>query len=71
VVLIIHFILRGASKSLQKKSYFCSWFNISINRIYILGITPNPDILCNREIKFKVLVDKALSIGGMDRLHIE
>lgn len=27
-------------------------------------ITPNPDILCNREIKFKVLLEKALTFGG-------
>ncbi|MGV6826379.1 MAG: tRNA 2-thiouridine(34) synthase MnmA, partial [bacterium] len=31
---------------------------------YRRGRTPNPDILCNREIKFKAFLDHALSLGA-------
>lgn len=31
---------------------------------YRSGRTPNPDILCNREIKFKAFLDHALKLGG-------
>lgn len=42
------------------------WENVfqDFLRDYEKGFTPNPDIFCNREIKFKVFLSKALELGA-------
>lgn len=42
------------------------WENVFTHCLkeYQAGRTPNPDILCNREIKFKVFLEHALNLGG-------
>lgn len=45
------------------KQYQESVFSQFLEELQI-GYTPNPDILCNREIKFKVFFEKALELGA-------
>jgi tRNA-specific 2-thiouridylase len=42
------------------------WENVFAHCLqeYQAGRTPNPDVLCNREIKFKVFLEHALGLGG-------
>ena len=42
------------------------WKNVFMHFLneYRCGRTPNPDILCNREIKFKAFLEHALSLGA-------
>lgn len=45
------------------KEYKEQVFNQFVDE-YKLGYTPNPDVLCNREIKFKIFYQKALELGA-------
>ncbi|NGX49805.1 MAG: tRNA-specific 2-thiouridylase MnmA [Candidatus Anoxychlamydiales bacterium] len=46
-----------------EKEYFDQVFSKCLAE-YKLGITPNPDILCNKEIKFNLFLKKAISLGA-------
>jgi tRNA-specific 2-thiouridylase len=49
------------------KEYYDSVFSYFLEE-YKKGRTPNPDVLCNREIKFKRFLDYALRVVGGDYL---
>ena len=45
------------------KEYYDSVFSYFLDE-YKKGRTPNPDVLCNREIKFKAFLDFAMKLGA-------
>lgn len=45
------------------KQYWNRVFTLFLNE-YKAGRTPNPDVLCNREIKFKAFLDFAMQLGA-------
>ena len=47
----------------EECSTFCQKVVEPFIRAYEQGATPNPCIFCNKEIKFRLLLDKALSLG--------
>src|SRR5699024_1292029 len=46
-----------------EKKYWDKVFTYFLDE-YKSGRTPNPDVMCNKEIKFKAFLDYALSIGA-------
>lgn len=46
-----------------EKQYWDKVFTYFLDE-YKLGRTPNPDVMCNKEIKFKAFLDHALSLGA-------
>jgi tRNA-specific 2-thiouridylase len=46
------------------KQYWDNVFSLCLDE-FKKGRTPNPDVLCNREIKFKVFLEYALKVGGV------
>lgn len=56
---------RGFSFSYEEKpEEFCEKVKNPFLQAYLKGMTPNPCIICNREFKFKNLIEKANSIGA-------
>jgi tRNA-specific 2-thiouridylase len=56
---------RGFSFSFDEKpEEFCEKVKKPFLQAYLKGMTPNPCIICNREFKFKNLIEKANSIGA-------
>ena len=48
----------------EKSEYWNKVFQHFINE-YTNGRTPNPDVLCNREVKFKAFLDYAFELGAV------
>src|SRR5699024_1819311 len=46
-----------------EKKYWDTVFTYFLDE-YKTGRTPNPDVMCNKEIKFKAFLDHALSLGA-------
>ncbi|MYL33366.1 tRNA 2-thiouridine(34) synthase MnmA [Pontibacillus yanchengensis] len=46
-----------------EKQYWDKVFTYFLNE-YKAGRTPNPDVMCNKEIKFKAFLDHAMSLGA-------
>lgn len=53
---ISHYLIDVSDEFHAVKDYFCNE--------YLVGRTPNPCAVCNRDIKFGILLDKAIELGA-------
>ena len=49
--------------SISKSNIGIKYFTYFLDE-YKAGRTPNPDVMCNKEIKFKAFFDHALKLGA-------
>ena len=50
-------------RSILKNNIGIKYLRISLEE-YKAGRTPNPDVMCNKEIKFKAFLEHAMSLGA-------
>lgn len=67
---MFQFVIKGSLITAQVNFIKEYWQNVFEGVVcdYQAGTTPNPDVMCNREIKFKCLLDHCIDRLGATKL---